>query len=106
MTDLGHDETAIPFLAQTARGLSVVELARAPSLLYPGLLIGIRRTSMRPGSQIESGRRRLVFSFFFCKSALALDSGDDLAGTAPRAAGEQRVDICVPAIELEPCRST
>lgn len=46
--------------------------------LSPGHSFYNRRTSKLPGSQIENGRRRLVFSFAVAQAALLFYSVDNL----------------------------
>src|SRR5882757_7014585 len=72
------------------------------SAFFPGCPFGTSRTSRQPGLKTESGRRRLVFSFFIRQRALGFDGIHDLARKIFRRQFERRRRSCLLTIELKP----
>src|SRR5579884_1736544 len=57
------------------------------------------RTSTRPGSQIESGRRRLVFSFSFSQPALGFNGRHDFAREFLGCLGRNQFRRCIYTVD-------
>src|ERR1017187_5209831 len=67
----------------------------------PGRFFCNLRTSTRPGSRIESGMRRSVFSFVLGEPALRLDGRDYLIGEILGALLCQQVRRCIHPVDCQ-----